>query len=763
MPLLRVNANGQRSLAAPAYLGDDNQPIFPVRASTTDWLRVDWTGALQGAAIASSEWTASSCTVGNPAQVGGLVSALVAVTDQPGIVTNRIELDDGRVYSEVIELLPFGDSVPAGDGSVMLPVPIANTNISAEPDGIGATASVWIQRLLDVDIYAWGAVPGGDADDNAAAIAKAVARANSIGGVLCARMRPGTYEVSANVPGLTTAAGIDIEGSVLVATDPLQTGAFLSFGRLVTGGVQSPVLRGISVRRGTIADWTDSTQIGLRLRCVQNTVGGSVALVDGFTIGLRLQGESDGTTTADCVHNHITIGRLWRCQHALSLHSASPINGGAPNNNHFYGGDVTAQTGINTSLDRYGWSFTRDGSGYANHNNNIWDSPSFQHARPGGGVAYCVYSAVNPQQNLIKGAARAEWSAPSVMRGSLTLAGGGENKAEIGYATSYKRDELTDVVDGAATKASWRTRNARYSVTALDAMRPVMVVPDLRGELFQDWRDGPISYGFDRLHVAYTTAPAGGVGTATIATCVLRNDQRSSLSAGQGIVPNADSITIGAARGIGIMVDCAEAKWFYPVATQANGVRSYRWSVRCFDASGVLLGPDDRVLVEHPSVACGWNLTSLCWQISANQTDANQAGRVCFCLPETAKFAQFMLLYPGSDIADLQSFAIYTPEPYPVRAFHGVSGGTRELVGTVAWDPVNLPTGSQTSKTMTLAGVAKYDHVSARLGASIGNMMLTAYVQGNDTPAAVLFNNTGGDVNHPSDTLLFTVTKARVP
>lgn len=629
------------------------------------------------------------------------------------------------------------------------------------PEGGTSTvgADILLGRLIAVDICAYGASPHASEITNDAAIARAVAAANADGGVLYASIK-GTYDVHDNIPALTTAGGIDLRGSILRCTDLDQTGAFLTIGSLVLNGHQSMVISGVRVKRANLADWSDATQIGVLLRCLQNTTG-DIAEVDGFKIGVRCQGEYDGTTAADFVHNKITLGRIWRCQHALNLHSESAASAGAVNNNRFYGGDITAQTGVNTSMDRYGWSFTRATGGYANHNTNLWIGPSFQHARTGSGVAYLAYSEVNATQNKIVDA-RAEWTAPAIMRGSLTASGGGANRIQVDYATSYLPTELKDVIVSAGTKAAWRTRNDRYSGNANDATRPVILVPDLRAELFGDYRDGTLSYGFDRLHIVYTTAPAGGVGTATMATCALRNDQRSSLTPGQGIVPGADSVTIGAGRGVGIFVDCSEAKWFFPVCTQAGGARNARWSVRCFDAAGVLLGSTIVVMVDHPSLTVSWNATTLCWQPTSDQTDANQGGRLCFRMPDDARTAQFMLLYAGSDITDVQSFAIYTTDPYPVRAFHGIAGGTRELTGSVSWDPPNLVTGTSTSKTTTVAGAAKHDHVLVSFSESTGNLGFAGSMQGSDTPVAVLSNGTGADSNVAPGTLTFTILKQRV-
>lgn len=772
--------------------------------------------------------------------------AMIQEVDESLTRTLRLPRSDSAsaelptLAGRVSKIVGFG----AAGELTMYPPPSISGLSEVLPDGAtaGVSADLLIRKLIEVDIYAFGAHPSATAAQNDAAIALAVARVNDLGGVLAAELVRGDYSFSANIPALTHARGITMRGSRFICTDADQTGPFLSLGRLVTNGIQSPVLRGVAVVRDPVSDWTDETQIGLLLRCVQN-IDGDIAEAQGFTIPVRLTGEYDGTTAADCVHNKIALGRLWNGRYLLDLYSDSPAQAGAVNNNRFLGGDFTAQTGVNDTTDRYAialrrrtWftgTFTANATdneltltgtgtippvnarvtlstagtiptglvagtyyvvssagsviklgvtaggaavdfsdsgigihsivcrGYNSHNTNLWVGPSFQHARGAASVAYCVLSEVDPQQNRIA-SARAEWTAPAVMRASLTSGGGGANSIEVDYATSYLPNELTDEVSSGATRAAWRTRNNRYSAIANDAMRAVLVVPDLRAELFQDWRDGVLSYGFDRLHVCFTTAPSGGVGTATTASCALRNDQRSGLTAGQGIMPNADSVTIGAGRGIGVFVDCAEAKWFYPVCTQAGGARSVRWAVRVFDASGVLLGDDVPVLIDHPSVSLSWNGTTLCWQASAAMTDADQAGRVCFRMPAEAKFAQFMLLYAGADIAEVQSFAIYTPDPYPVRAFHGVAGGTRELVGSVAWDPPNLVTGTSTSKTTTLAGVARGDLIMVSMSVSTGNLGFSGSVQGNDTPVAVLSNGTGSDSNVASGTLTFTALKQRI-
>lgn len=403
--------------------------------------------------------------------------------------------------------------------------------------------------------------------------------------------------------------------------------------------------------------------------------------------------------------------------------------------------------------------------GYFNHNHNVWLAPAFQHARAGSGVAYCILNAVAATQNNVM-RARAEYGT-STMRGSLNTYGGGPNRSEIDYATSYLRDELYDVYATGVIHGAWRTVNNRYGQTAIEAMRPLIVIPDLRKTMFKDYRNSGVSsdfsYGFDDLHVTYTVEPPGGVGTATMAICALRNDQRGAFSSTQGIIPNADSVTIGSARGIGIFIDTTECKWLVPMITQKNGARSYRFNFRQFDASGVLLGEDTPLYVDMPSLTLTWNATGLYWYPGNNQTDSNQATRVGYRVHDDVKFVQVAVIYPGADVEDIQSFAVYTPEPYQARAFHGVTGGTRELYGEATWDPDDIPDGQQDTTTFALTGAARGDICSGGFSLALSGLIPFADSSANDTARFGLANLTGGNVNLASGTVHVRCMKPRIP
>jgi hypothetical protein len=833
------------------------------------------------------------------------------------LVVGRSEAPPGILPRDANKVIGYG---PARELALYDPPSVAAAGDVA-PDGTGATpaaASLWIKRLLDVDVYAFGADPTATDVANLTAITAAIARANAIGGVLKAQLRPGTYSLSGNLPALTSAAGIDMAGSIFSASSAGQTGAFMTIGSLVANGWQSRVVRGVRAVRATIANWTDASQIGVLLSCLQNS-DIEIAEVDGFTIGLRGQGAFDGTTAADFVHNRISIGRIWRCKYAVDLFSDSPGLAGAPNNNRLIGGDITAQSGINTSEDRFGLSlrtrtwfsgtFTANATtdvltlsgggsipnggrvrlsttgtlpggliagdyfivgssgstvqlstsfggsavnitdagtgthsiearGYRTHNTNLWIGPSFQHARPGsstftvniatddlivagtgvasvgtrvvlsttgalpgglapgsyfvvaatgltikvsateggsainitdngsgvhsisfqGATAYCVLSEVDATQNRIT-AARAEWTAPSVMRGSLTTGGGGPNVQDIDFATSYLRTELTDVVTG--SKAAWRTENRRYSINANDAMRPLLVVPSLRQTMFQDVFGGVVSYGFDDLHATYTTAPPSG-DTATIAEVCLRNSQNTATPGQDYITPTADGALVKAPRGIGCLVDTHEVKWLTFLWTQPLGARSGKVMIRQFNAAGVVLLSTEAVLIDQPSFTLGWDATARGWITSAEATDAGQSGRLTFKVAEAAKFCQVALVWGGANFT-MQSFGLYTSEPYAARAWHGITGGTRELIATATWDPPSIASGAQASVAVTITGASLGDDAQGTFSLSQGALIDTAYIEGANTGRFILANLTGAPVDLASGTVTMRVFKRRAP
>ena len=75
------------------------------------------------------------------------------------------------------------------------------------------------------------------------------------------------------------------------------------------------------------------------------------------------------------------------------------------------------------------------------------------------------------------------------------------------------------------------------------------------------------------------------------------------------------------------------------------------------------------------------------------------------------------------------------------------------IFASVAWDPINVANGAQTTTTVTATGAKLGDFVAAALSTSLSGLTLTAYVSAADTVTAVLANTTGGAVDIVNSTL----------
>jgi hypothetical protein len=614
------------------------------------------------------------------------------------------------------------------------------------PDGAGAvpqSADLLIREFIDVDIGNFGAAPGAPAATNLTAVNAAIARANAIGGIITTR-KPGTYGMGGALAAITSAAGIDMTGAIF-RDDAALTVPFMTLGASGTRYTHK-VLRGVHLVRATQSPWTHANCVGLRLHNQQNITGGTVPRVRGFTVGV--QGFADDF---DFAYNSLAFGDLSNNQIALDMYCNGALNG--VNQNRFDGGSITCDTGVNVGLDRYGWAFRRAAGGYLNHNSNSWRDPSFQHSRPGAGIAYCVLNQVNPTQNEIEGGTRGEELPSSTLRSYRNEGGGGGNRISFAFTDDYAMESLDAT---GASKFSWDVEFERYSEFANDALRPLLMVSNLRATLFADGAN----QGFDDLHVALTSDPGA---LSTLGTACLRSSS--------GLTATAEGVTVGASRGIGAALDTSELKEFCALVTMAAGATSGgRWQIRCYDApaaGGVIIedgGGVPLVQIDHPSFTLAWNATSRAYWLSADMSLAGAATRLSFKVAASVKAVQIALVRGSADFT-AAALGIYTNKPIAARCWHGVTGGTRELVGAATG--IDLPSltdgATDATRTVTVTGAAVGDHAEVAFSlAGIGGN--DAYVSAANTVTWRARNLSGAVLDAAAGAVATArVLKRRVP
>lgn len=98
------------------------------------------------------------------------------------------------------------------------------------------------------------------------------------------------------------------------------------------------------------------------------------------------------------------------------------------------------------------------------------------------------------------------------------------------------------------------------------------------------------------------------------------------------------------------------------------------------------------------------------------------------------------------------------PDPFPIYLNQTEGDGryvllTNVLNASKTWDPASLATGTQTSTTVTLTGLALGDYVQASFSLDLQGTILTACCSVANTATVVLLNMTGGTLDLASGTL----------
>lgn len=81
------------------------------------------------------------------------------------------------------------------------------------------------------------------------------------------------------------------------------------------------------------------------------------------------------------------------------------------------------------------------------------------------------------------------------------------------------------------------------------------------------------------------------------------------------------------------------------------------------------------------------------------------------------------------------------------------------ILGSVAWNPGGISSGSQASTTVTVTGAALGNFVKAAFSSTVSPLTLSAYVSDANTVTVVLSNNSGGTITPASGTVDVSVTK----
>jgi hypothetical protein len=608
-------------------------------------------------------------------------------------------------------------------------------------DGAGATARAFdlLVRRAWLDPYQFGLDPAGTGAANLTALNAAIAQANASQRRIEFRHACGQTVDIAGQPSRILSS-FDGYGTTLRETSGLNA-AFLRFGPTAGVRIQRAIWRDVRARRQTQSAWTGLANcVGIEMSNADNC-DIEVAQAEGFTIGLDSVG--DGLGFED--NKRTRLGLLQFNQIGLRIRSLNV--GGWNIANHWYGGQFSNSATLNPSLPRYGVAFFADPVA-TGVNSHLFDAPNFELGKPAGAEAYAFWFPPGGNAVLRVQARdmRGEGNSPSpILMDS--------NCQDIDLELVSWNPGGPDLV---ATRGAGNTfgvpilRSKTYAV-ALDTTREVATVPNVRAVAYRE--DGAGNIGFDGLVPIATTSAAS----------TLLADSPGGLS---GFTLNARSVTIGANRGLGFIVDTNDAKLFLLLWELLDGADSGgRLFVRCFDASLNVLDDAGGDLVFGDRGVLTYAGASRWWAQGSDASDSSLSRRQVVRLADAVKFAQIGVFRGSADV-EIMSIGLETPDGRRVPVLHGLPtlnfAGSRESFASVTYDPPNLADGAGVTTTVTVPRARPGDEAFASFDASVGGILVGPYVQGTDTVAVRWQNETGGALDIASSTLRAGVRKARL-
>jgi hypothetical protein len=142
---------------------------------------------------------------------------------------------------------------------------------------------------------------------------------------------------------------------------------------------------GIRVVRQNQSDWTDESNIAVRLVNISRSFV-EVLEAANCTIGVQCLGQSNAFAI-----NRIELGLLINNKYGLDINNDDDAGVGYTNSNSFRGGYFTCDTGVNSSLDRYGIRIHSASSTPYQNNDNKFHDLTFELNTAGSGQALSVF------------------------------------------------------------------------------------------------------------------------------------------------------------------------------------------------------------------------------------------------------------------------------------------------------------------------------------------------------------------------------------
>ncbi|MFC3001105.1 phage tail fiber domain-containing protein [Falsiroseomonas tokyonensis] len=539
----------------------------------------------------------------------------------------------------------------------------------------------------------------------------------------------GSYRTTQPLTLPGAAAGLTMRGSIVYAGPGGQPA--LTIGDGGTARNASKRHSGLTVLRGTQADWENDNDIGILLRNHDASII-EVRRVEGFSIGVRTLG--DGRGFEDCT---LVLGRIVNNRIGPDVHTATA---GAWNTSiRYHGGHFAVGSSVHVDKDRFGIRLSAAPGAYVAHNRHVFDGQNFElnaEGRPISGIPFLC--EVNSRAIIARGL-RMEGCSGFVARHTGAAQ---DHVYEVAWASQGYAVEIEHTL--AATRLGGVVQALHQAAPHREATREVASVPSLRAAAIR-WN--ATETGFEKL------------------ACLSSNVSGSPATLHDFVFPALDSFTLTnrgvmmtGGRALGFIVDARLCRDF-ALSVDADAPRMI---VMCFDGVNNLLTDSLGPLVLASGQSMVWNPTARWWQGAADMTDAGLSRLQAVRLSPAVATAVIGVARIGADY-ELRALRLNCDPRHAPAVMYGLPDlrlGVRDLVAEQAWDPPSIAAGASAQTNVPVPGARPGDFVQAAYSLSTSGVVFLAQIGAQDVVTVTAWNRSGAAVDLNAGTVRVRVVKA---
>jgi hypothetical protein len=391
----------------------------------------------------------------------------------------------------------------------------------------------------------------------------------------------------------------------------------------------------ISIRRETVSDWSNESDIGVRFYGLSRA---PIYLDDiqNFTIGAQFMADAQGIA-----YNWIRLGSLYNSKIKLDC---SNKNEGFFNQNQIEGGRVTDDATANLTKSRYGIRITSTDGKYKNNNANVIRDVCFE-----------------MRGNLLKNGAEAipwlvEHGAENRLEGAWRSEGNGTFVARFKNGSRRNLVFMAGYTDSDTAGGSDIDNQSDYGGN-MAVGRPYINYIHTALPNHKIFDSGPLYRNVLRT---------SGTNTFSVANVHFASSSNSNIvSTASGLRVADDRVDLPSHIGLGVLVDTEMCKHILALRDVVTGTGG-QWVVRCYDASGKVLA--NPAAGRHAKSTVGLADTTS-WGGAARTGDVGDAP-LEFEFSDAVKRVA-LITSGGNTNCSIRSFSFYSLDGRPATAWSG--------------------------------------------------------------------------------------------